>query len=290
MPTLVLESQQFVNPAIDHADFARFLEETGLTAEWVEAVSVNPSDQTQMPHGWCLLVARSPIHGCGAFAVDSVAPGQVVAPARVGGRRTPAGRYVNHSAYPNACGVPVSHALDADVDFVALRPIMPGDEITVDYRHAFRTNRSLAVAARREQMTSLVATLMAHGDRQAPPVKHTLCNGMYMRELFIPQGMLLAGKVHKVPCLNICSSGDIEVATENGLTRAGAGFTAVTQPLSQKLGYAYADTVWVNVFRTDLTDIAAIEREVFLDDGEMIAFLDPDGKHFHDYFQMRGTP
>jgi hypothetical protein len=288
--TLPLQPQPHADPAADRADFARFLEESSLSADWVDQVSTNPHDQVPMPFGWSLLVANSPIHGCGAFALQAIGPGQVAAPARVGGRRTPAGRFVNHSANPNAAGVPASDDPEADVDLVALRPILPGEEITVDYRQSFRANRSLAQAARREQMTSLVAALMEHGDRTPPPVKHTLCNGMYMRELFIPAGMVLAGKVHRVACLNICSSGDIEIASETGLTRAGAGFTAVSRPFSQKLGYAYADTVWVNVFRTDLTDIAAIEREVFLDDEEMVAFLDPAGRHFHDYFELGGTP
>lgn len=278
------------DPARDRADFAAFLDGAGLAAAWVEAVSTNPHDQTALPPGWIVRVAESPIHGRGAFAVQDHAAGDVIGPARVGGRRTPLGRYVNHSAAPNARGVPGSSDAGADVDLVALRPLAAGEEITLDYRTALQDNRALAMALRRERMTALVASLMAHGDRSPPPVRHTLCNGMYMRELFIPQGMVLAGKVHKVPCLNICASGDIEIASEHGLMRAGAGFTAVSPPLGQKLGYAYADTVWINVFRTDLTDLAAIEREIYMDDAEMIAHLDPGGRHFDDYLKLRGTP
>lgn len=274
----------------DRGDYARFLAESCLNAAWVAAVSANPDDQVPLPDGWSARVATSPIHGLGMFATGSVARGAVIAPARIGGKRTPAGRYVNHSARPNALGVPRSPVPDADVDLVALRPILAGEEITLDYREALRANRSLARAARRETMTSLVAALMQNGQRDSPPLKHTLCNGVYMRELFIPAGMLLAGRIHKTECMNICSSGDIEIATEHGLIRVGAGYTAVSPAYSQKLGYAYADTVWINVFRTDLTDLAEIERALFLTDEEMATWLDPEGRHFDLHFQARGTP
>lgn len=273
----------------DRDDYACFLAETGLSASWVAAVAANPDDQVALPDGFSVRVAASPIHGLGMFATSAVAGGAVIAPARIGGKRTPAGRYVNHSARPNALGVPRSGAPDADVDLVALRPIQPGDEITLDYRAVLRANRSLARAMRRETMTSLVAALMEHGQRESPPVKHTLCNGMYMRELFIPAGTLVAGRVHTSECLNICSSGDIEIVTEHGLIRVGAGYTAVSPAYSQKLGYAYADTVWVNVFRTDLTDLGQLERALFLTDDEMVAYLDPEGRHFERHFQVRGT-
>jgi hypothetical protein len=268
----------------DRADFAAFLRDTGLSADWVDAISTNQHDQVPMPNGWCACVAPSPIHGKGLFATHPIQEGEAIAPARVGGGRTPAGRYANHGAYPNAEGVPNG----ADVDLVALRPIAPGEEITLDYRAAIRANMPLAVAARRELMTGLLASLMAHGDRNPPAVNHTFCNGMYMRELFIPKGMVLMGKIHKVPCLNICSSGDIEVATERGMVRAGAGYTVVSPAFSQKLGYAYADTVWVNVFRTDLTEIDAVERELFLSDADMVAMLDPAGRHFTEPLHSRG--
>jgi hypothetical protein len=278
-----------ITPAIDRADFAAFLADTGLTPEWVAAVSANPDDQVAMPDGYLVRVAPSPIHGLGTFSTGFVAEGAVIAPLRLAARRTPAGRFVNHSGTPNARAVPRSLLSDADVDLVALRAIAPGEELLTDYRATLRARR-LVADARREHITALIADLMANGDIDGPPVKHTVADGMYMRELFIPKGMLIAGRVHRVPCLNICSSGDIEITNEHGLARVGAGFTAASAAGTQKLGYALADTVWINVFRTDLTDIAAIERAVFLSTEEMIARIDPRGQHFHDYLQLRGTP
>jgi hypothetical protein len=294
MPELSLPGQTaHVHP--DRADYDRFLAEFGLTAAWVAQVAANPHDQIPMPDGCCAQVAPSAIDGLGLFATAALAPGQTAAPARRGGCRTPAGRYANHAASPNAVAVARSSGACPDIDFVARRAIAAGEEITLDYRQALRANPGLTAAvpgsaARRDAITDLVAALMAHGERASPPLKHTLCDGMYMRELFIPAGMLLAGKVHKVACLNICSAGDIEIVTEHGMLRAGGGFTAASPAFTQKLGYAYADTVWVNVFRTDLTDLAAIERALFMDDDETIAHLDPEGRHFGDFLRLRGTP
>jgi len=53
------------------------------------------------------------------------------------------------------------------------------------------------------------------------PVKHHFANkgtphGTYARELFIPKGTVLTGKIHKFEQINIMSKGDISVLTEDG--------------------------------------------------------------------------
>lgn len=101
------------------------------------------------------------------------------------------------------------------------------------------------------------------------PIKHTFLDGMYMRELFIPKGTLLVGKVHKLPCINVVSSGDISVLTETGSARVKAGYTVVTPAGIQKLGYAHEDTLFLNVFRTDETDPQKIESVVAYDCHEL---------------------
>lgn len=93
-------------------------------------------------------------------------------------------------------------------------------------------------------------------------VKHTFLNGMYMRELFIPKGSVLIGKIHKLDCLNIVSKGDISILTENGSGRVTAGHSVVSPAGIQKVGFANEDTVFVNVFRTDETDVSKIEDAV----------------------------
>lgn len=92
--------------------------------------------------------------------------------------------------------------------------------------------------------------------------QHTLIDGVYTRTLFIPKGSLLMGKIHLKECVNIVAKGDISVLTETGMGRFQAGHVAVSKPGIQKVGYAHQDTVFINVFRTDETDIEKIEAEV----------------------------
>lgn len=114
----------------DRADYLKVLEEAGIPVEVAEAEATETSNLISMPVGWRVHVSESKIHGSGLFTDCNVSSGKVVAPAMIGGKRTPAGRYVNHSSLPNA--VIMRDGLDSV--FVALRDIVIGEEITADYR------------------------------------------------------------------------------------------------------------------------------------------------------------
>lgn len=99
----------------------------------------------------------------------------------------------------------------------------------------------------------------AHADM---PIDHYIDNGLYVRKLFVPAGTVLVGKIHLKGCFNCVESGDITVMTETGVRRLGAGYNQSSPPGIQKVGYAHADTVFVNVFRTDEMDLKEIEAEI----------------------------
>jgi hypothetical protein len=113
--------------------------------------------------------------------------------------------------------------------------------------------------------------LLEYGLKQLPnpntdelPLKHHLCNGVYMRELHIPAGTCLTGKIHKTEHLNVILQGDISVMTEDGMKRLGPGVIQ-SQPGMKRAGFAHADTIWMTVHATDKTDIAEIEAELVED-------------------------
>ena len=125
---------------MERDDFAAFVEASPWTIDEVRAMSEVVDDC--IPFGddvKHLVVRASPIEGKGLFCTIPVEEGTVMALARVDGKRTPAGRYVNHSHNPNA-----HFALDANgaICLVARRRIAGcvggdhGEEITVDYRQA----------------------------------------------------------------------------------------------------------------------------------------------------------
>lgn len=130
----------------DRQDYRRVLAEYGIPHEVALAQSINTSDMRPFPYGgYKVMVTDSPIEGRGLFATAEIQPGEVIAPARIGDKRTPAGRYTNHSASPNAKFVPTRDGLN----LVATRRITGmaggrvGEEITIDYRQALELRKQL---------------------------------------------------------------------------------------------------------------------------------------------------
>lgn len=125
----------------DRDDFQSVLIKSGFDAETVHQQSVNTDDQIEMPEGFGakVTIRESPIHGKGVFLSSPAKLGEVIAPARVAGFRTPVGRYTNHSKSPNAAFLMDDNGT---IFLVAIRDILgccgggQGEEVTVDYRQA----------------------------------------------------------------------------------------------------------------------------------------------------------
>jgi hypothetical protein len=124
----------------DVADYYAAIEEYGFDHETVQAQTLNLDDQIELPYGnYKMMVAPSNIEGKGVFATGNIEANEIIAPARINGKRTPAGRYTNHAKNPNAIMVLLDNN---DVNLVATRAITGckggdlGEEITIDYRQA----------------------------------------------------------------------------------------------------------------------------------------------------------
>lgn len=87
--------------------------------------------------------------------------------------------------------------------------------------------------------------------------RHHFAEGLYAREITIPQGALVTGKVHRCEHLNIVSKGRIAVWTEDGMRIVEAPFTMVSRPGTKRVGYALEDTVWTTIHAN-----AANERDL----------------------------
>lgn len=93
------------------------------------------------------------------------------------------------------------------------------------------------------------------------PVKHYFSPSVYARELFIPKGTLITGKIHKYAQLNILSKGEITVLTGDGVVTVKAPFTVVSPPGTKRIAYAHEDCVWTTILGTDETDPDVIEDQ-----------------------------
>lgn len=129
---------------VNNDDFELFLSECGFNKEMVKKISVNEEDMTGLPNGsYKIKTGKSPIDGTGLFATSNIFVNEPIAPARIGLKRTIAGRYANHSVNPNAKMV---DGLNGNIYLVATKKItgcrggQDGEEITVDYREAMKVN------------------------------------------------------------------------------------------------------------------------------------------------------
>lgn len=131
----------------DREDFQKVITAFGMDEEFVSSISRSEDDQISFPAGTALKVALhpSPIHGTGVFSSFPIAAFEVIGPARLKGKRTPLGRYTNHSMNPNAFFVKND---EGDIYAMASRDIRGcqggdnGEEITVDYYQALRVNNN----------------------------------------------------------------------------------------------------------------------------------------------------
>lgn len=85
--------------------------------------------------------------------------------------------------------------------------------------------------------------------------------GVYARELHIPAGVTLTGKIHKYQNLNILSKGEMTVSTDEGMKRVSAPFTIVSPPGTKRVAYAHTDCIWTTIHGTDKQDVDQIELE-----------------------------
>lgn len=86
------------------------------------------------------------------------------------------------------------------------------------------------------------------GDSEICPLKHSFCDGIYVREIFIPAGTELAGKIHKHEHPNFLMSGEVIVVTESGGIERLIGPVAMISKAGTKRALrAITDLVWVTV-------------------------------------------
>jgi hypothetical protein len=115
-----------------------------------------------------------------------------------------------------------------------------------------------------EQIDRLEKAMLARPDRTEIEPRHYFAEGIYVREITIPAGVPLIGKIHKTSHINIVSRGEIIVWTETGMKRLSAPFTFVSQPGTKRVGWAVTDTVWSTIHPNldDTHDLALLESQL----------------------------
>jgi len=98
---------------------------------------------------------------------------------------------------------------------------------------------------------------------EMPEPVHYFAPGMYGRELTVPAGMVLTGKIHKHGHFLLCTKGRATVVDEFGRYEVSAGYMQHSKPGAKRAVLAHEDTTFVTVHLnpTDTRDLVAIEAE-----------------------------
>lgn len=114
------------------------------------------------------------------------------------------------------------------------------------------------------RFNAIEAEMLSRPQVDVPPT-HFFLDGLYAREITIPAGTLLSGKIHRTQHLNIISKGEISVYTEGeGVRRIVAPHTFIAEPGTRRLGFAHTETVWTTVHANpgDERDLAVLEERL----------------------------
>jgi len=138
---------------LDKKDFEMFCRDFGFSQDYVRSISENKADMIDLPFGsFKFKTGKSNIEGLGLIATGNIKENELIGPARIFGKRTIIGRYTNHSLFPNAKMVKGDGYLNgniSEIDLIATKEIrgcnggQDGEEITIDYREAFRLTKEI---------------------------------------------------------------------------------------------------------------------------------------------------
>ena len=117
-------------------DYKVFLTEIGLNQEEMDKIVSINHDLIEMPEEYFTELRPSKIHGKGLFATKRFEQWDVVCPCRINGKRTPGGRFVNHSHKSNLMPVKIGD----DIYVLANRDIYENEELLLNYREMMFVN------------------------------------------------------------------------------------------------------------------------------------------------------
>lgn len=212
-----------------------FLDENDLTDEAVRAISEKTDDHFLLPEYYGISVRPSTIEGKGLFADIGFSQNATMIAARVDNKRTIAGKFTNHSDSPNA----MPSSINGVIYLTALRDIEADEEITINYRCSM-----LAVNQTHKDNVMVLENALLELDNIELEVNHIFSNGVYAREMHVPANVTLTGRVHRYPCINVISQGDLVASTDEGIYNISAPYSFVSGAGVKKAIHALTDSVW----------------------------------------------
>lgn len=112
----------------------------------------------------------------------------------------------------------------------------------------------IATKERRSKLSDLEQAMLQE-DQVGIPVNHRFSGGIYAREITIPKGTLLTGRIHKFDHFDIMLSGDVTVSTDNGEVKRLTGLNIMEGKAGKKrAGFTHEDTHWITFHSAEERD------------------------------------
>jgi len=81
------------------------------------------------------------------------------------------------------------------------------------------------------------------------PLKEWFADGIYMREIFMPKGTIIMGKIHKYEHPNFVMQGEVVSQTPEGEKVIKAPCFFISKPGTQRLLLIKEDTIWITAHK-----------------------------------------
>ena len=104
-------------------------------------------------------------------------------------------------------------------------------------------------------------------------ITHYFAPGVYAREMWMPAGCLITGKIHLTEHLNMLSQGRVSVSNQGESITMIAPYTFVSPVGTKRAIYAHEDSTWTTIHATDLEDPEQIEDEIIADSFEELDLM-----------------
>ncbi len=103
------------------------------------------------------------------------------------------------------------------------------------------------------------------GDNDFCPLKHSFCDGFYVREIEIPANWIVVGKIHLHSHPNFLLEGEVIVVTESGgREHLKAPMSMISPAGTKRALYTISKVRWATVHlnNTNTQDLIQLEEEI----------------------------
>lgn len=147
--------------------------------------------------------------------------------------------------------------------------------VKVEFRESIMNlqNKMIEAIKNGEVESNLDDCILTH---HFAPIQEEYGCGTYAREMFIPKGTVLVGKIHRHHYINFIMKGKLSVSTEFGKQYYEAPCIFVSEPGMKRAIYAEEDSIWVNVHiskHTGEESLDKIEEEVIAPSYEALGLI-----------------